>query len=273
MSCVIIIWVIKMIDSSQNKIIKLISSLKNKKERDKQGLFIAEGLRFVEEIPVDYEIVLYAVSHSFSQEYGITVLKERAFVHVVADKLFKEICDTTNPQGILAVIKQKKFSLEEIIEKVDENGFFIMAEELNDPGNLGTIVRTADACCCNGVFLSKGSVDVYNPKVLRSTMGSVFHLPVISDVNLNECAEKLKQKNIAVYAAHLNGQKYPYGLNLTKGCCFILGNEARGLSSEAAGLANDYIKIPMPGKAESLNASVAAGILMYEVVRQRLQLK
>lgn len=259
-----------MIDSSQNKTIKLISSLKAKKDRDKLGLFVAEGLRFVAEIPDDYEIMLYAVSESFEAEFDLAVFEKRAIVHVVADKLFKEISDTTNPQGILAVIKQKKNSIERVIDNSGENGFFIIAEELNDPGNLGTIVRTADACGCNGVFLSKGSVDVYNPKVLRSTMGSVFHLPIISDVDIEECVQKLKAKGSTIYASHLKGQKYPYSLNLIKGCSFILGNEARGLSDKVANLADEYVKIPMPGKAESLNASIAAGVLMYEVVRQRL---
>lgn len=260
----------KMIDSSQNKTIKLINSLKAKKDRDKLGLFVAEGLRFVEEIPDDYDIMLYAVSESFEGEIDLTVFEKRAIVHLVSDKLFKEISDTTNPQGILAVIRQKKNSIEQVIDSVGENGFFIIAEELNDPGNLGTVVRTADACGCDGVFLSKGSVDVYNPKVLRSTMGSVFHLPVISDVDIEECVQKLKDKGITIYAAHLRGQKYPYSFNLIKGCSFIIGNEARGLSDKVAKLADSYVKIPMPGKAESLNASIAAGVLMYEVVRQRL---
>ena len=259
-----------MIESNQNKTIKLINSLKAKKERDSLGLFVAEGLRFVEEIPKDFEVVLFAVSHSFSIEFDITFFEERGTVHVVSDKLFKEISDTTNPQGILAVIKQKHCGWKDVIEKSEETGFFILAEELNDPGNLGTIVRTADACGCDGVFLSKGSVDVYNPKVLRSTMGSVFHLPIISDVDLAECALMLKKKGIGVYAAHLMGEQYPYSLNLRKGCSFILGNEARGLSDKVANLADVYVKIPMPGKAESLNASIAAGVLMYEVVRQRL---
>lgn len=263
-------WVIKMIDSSQNKTIKLINSLKNKKDRDSLELFVAEGLRFVEEIPEDYEIVFYAVSQSFVEEHDLLMFEKRAVVHVVADKLFKEISDTTNPQGILAVIKQKKILVEQVIDNALENGFFILAEELNDPGNLGTIVRTADACGCHGVFLSKGSVDVYNPKVLRSTMGSVFHLPVISDVDLEECTRRLKAKGITIYAAHLMGQQYPYSFNLVKGCSFILGNEARGLSDTVAKLADVYVKIPMPGRAESLNASIAAGVLMYEVVRQRL---
>lgn len=259
-----------MIDSSQNKTIKLINSLKAKKDRDKLGLFVAEGLRFVEEIPRDYQIMLYAVSESFSGEFDLEVFEKRATVYIVADRLFKEISDTTNPQGILAVISQKKNSVEQVIDNAGENGFFIIAEELNDPGNLGTIVRTADACGCDGVFLSKGSVDIYNPKVLRSTMGSVFHLPVISDVDIEECIQKLKENGIIIYAAHLKGQKYPYSFNFVKGCSFILGNEARGLSDEVAKLADEYVKIPMPGKAESLNASIAAGVLMYEVVRQRL---
>ena len=142
---------------------------------------------------------------------------------------------------------------------------------MNDPGNLGTVIRTADACGADAIFLSKGSVDMYNPKVLRSTMGSMFHVPVFQNVELNEISAKLKKNEIPLYAAHLRGDTYPYGLELAEPCAFIIGNEARGLSDEAADLCDRWVKIPMPGQAESLNASIAAGVLMYEVVRQRLK--
>ena len=139
-----------------------------------------------------------------------------------------------------------------------------------DPGNLGTVIRTADACGADAVFLSKGSVDLYNPKVLRATMGSLFHVPVFQNIDLHALSEKMQAKQIPLYAAHLKGDRYPYALPLQDACAFLIGNEARGLSEDAAALCDAWVKIPMPGQAESLNASVAAGVLLYEVVRQRL---
>lgn len=185
------------------------------------------------------------------------------------DGLFASICDTENPQGILAVCKKLVWDEAAVFAK--ERPFFLLAEELNDPGNLGTVIRTADACGADAVFLSKGSVDLYNPKVLRSTMGSLFHVPVFQNVSLEEISEKLKADQIPLYAAHLKGESYPYALPLQEACAFLIGNEARGLSEKAAALCDQWVKIPMPGQAESLNASIAAGVLLYEVVRQRLE--
>lgn len=259
-----------MIDSSQNKNIKLLNSLKIKKERDKNKLFVVEGLRFVSEIPIDYEVEFYCVSEDFAREFNISGFEKRAAAHVVSKKVFKEVSDTENPQGILAVVKQKNDDLKKVLERTGEKGFFVIVEELNDPGNLGTIIRTADSSGVDCVIVSKGSADIYNSKVLRSTMGSIFHLPIIYDANIEESIDLLKSHGISVYAAHLEGEKYPYGFDFKKGCCFLIGNEARGLSEKVSKKADEFIKIPIIGKAESLNASIAAGILMYEAVRQRL---
>ncbi|MGL4791404.1 MAG: TrmH family RNA methyltransferase [Anaerotignaceae bacterium] len=254
-----------MIESVQNKNVKLIKALGNKKDRNKYGFFVVEGLRSVSEIPFDYNVEFFAVAESFVMENNISVFEEKAEVIVLTDKLFKEISYTETPQGILAVIKQKEYEL-----KIEDKGFYVLAENLNDPGNLGTIIRTAHASGCNGIFLSKGCVDVYSPKVLRSTMGSIFHLPIYKDMDLKQVSQLLKENNISIYAAHLKGEKTPYELSLKEGCSFLVGNEATGLTDEGARLATQLIKIPMPGNAESLNVSIAAGILMYEVVRQRL---
>ncbi len=257
------------IESHQNKIFKQIKGLSLKKNRDKEGLFVAEGLRFVSEIPLSWEVEMFVVTKTFAKDNGIKNFEKKAETYIVSEELFLALSDTENPQGVLAVCKKQKEEQKEILEK--DAPFFLLAEELNDPGNLGTIIRTADACGVDGIFLSKGSVDVYNAKVLRATMGSVFHLPIIQNVTLNEIALKLKENNVSLYAAHLKGDCYPYQLPLVKSCAFMIGNEARGLSEEAAKLCDRWVKIPMPGKAESLNASIAAGVLMYEVVRQRLK--
>ncbi len=255
-----------MIESSQNKLIKEIKALGERKHRDEKGLFIADGLRFVSEIPDSMNIDKMIFTESFADKNDISAYRKRTACYVVSDRLFKELSETKNPQGIMAVCQRKEIRLTEIIKK---NGFYVIAEEMNDPGNLGTVIRTAHAAGVDGVILSKGSVDLYNPKVLRSTMGSIFKVPVVQNADLSETAEIMKGKGIKIYAAHLKGKKYHYDLKLDRGCAFMLGNEARGLSDSAAALCDDLVKIPMPGDAESLNASVAAAILIYEAVRQR----
>lgn len=259
----------KRIESRDNKWVKRLNGLKIKKNRDKEGVFVAEGLRFISEIPVDWTVEAYVVNDAFANENDISCYEKKADVLCLPDALFASVCDTENPQGILAICKKLDWDENAVFTK--EKPFFILAEELNDPGNLGTVIRTADACGADAVFLSKGSVDLYNPKVLRSTMGSMFHVPVFQNVDLNKISKKLKENNIPLYAAHLRGDLYPYSLDLERACAFIIGNEARGLSDDAADLCDRWVKIPMPGQAESLNASIAAGVLMYEVVRQRLK--
>lgn len=259
----------KRIESHQNKVFKRVKSLNLRKNRDKEGVFIAEGLRFVSEIPSDWDVEMFMVSEDFAKEKNLVNYDNRAETYILTNELFALLSDTENPQGILAVCK-KQFETEETIWEKD-SPFIILAEELNDPGNLGTVIRTADAAGVDGIFLSKGSVDMYNPKVLRATMGAVFHVPIVQNVSLKDVIVKMKEHDIALYAAHLQGDCYPYQLPLEKGCGFLIGNEARGLSQEASELCDQWVKIPMPGKAESLNASIAAGVLMYEVVRQRMK--
>ncbi len=257
------------IESHQNKIFKRVKGLSLKKNRDKEGVFVAEGLRFISEIPTDWDVEMYLMTKVFAEENGIDQFEIRAETYILTDELFSLLSDTENPQGVLAVCKKQQEKMERVWEK--ENPFILLAEELNDPGNLGTVIRTADASGVDGIFLSKGSVDVYNAKVLRSTMGSIFHVPVFQNVSLEDTALRMKEKGISLYAAHLKADYDPYHLPLERGCAFLIGNEARGLSDKAAKLCDQWVKIPMPGKAESLNASIAAGILMYEVVRQRME--
>ena len=219
-------------------------------------------------IEVVKEVLAYAVSNAFAAENDLSLYEEKAEVLCLTDALFAAVCDTENPQGILAVCKKLDWDADAVLAK--KTPFLLLAEELNDPGNLGTVIRTADACGADAVFLSKGSVDLYNPKVLRATMGSLFHVPVFQNIDLHALSEKMQAKQIPLYAAHLKGDRYPYALPLQDACAFLIGNEARGLSKDAAALCDAWVKIPMPGQAESLNASVAAGVLLYEVVRQRL---
>ena len=147
-------------------------------------------------MPADWAVEAYVVSETFAAENDLSIYEKKAEVLCLPDALFAAVCDTENPQGILAVCKKLDWDEDAVFAK--EAPFFLLAEELNDPGNLGTVIRTADACGADAVFLSKGSVDLHNPKVLRSTMGSMFHVPVFQNVDLNEISAKLKENNISL---------------------------------------------------------------------------
>ena len=251
------------IESNQNKIIKEVNSLKAKKERDKTGLFILEGKRLVDEIPNSWEIKYLLKAESYSEDINFEN------VYTVKDSLFEKISETVNPQGILAVCHIKEFDVTNV--DYSNSPFFVVLENVTDPGNMGTLIRTADAAGADGIFLSKGWVDIYNPKVIRATMGSIFHLPIYRNLNLMDLMEDFKNNNVKTLAAHLKGTSTPYKVDMTTACAVIIGNEANGLSDEISEIASDLVKIPMPGKAESMNAGIAGGILIYEAVRQRIE--
>ena len=251
------------IESNQNKIIKEVNSLKAKKERDKTGLFILEGKRLVDEIPNSWEIKYLLKAESYSEDINFEN------VYTVKDSLFEKISETVNPQGILAVCHIKEFDVTNV--DYSNSPFFVVLENVTDPGNMGTLIRTADAAGADGIFLSKGCVDIYNPKVIRATMGSIFHLPIYRNLNLIDLMEDFKNNNVKTLAAHLKGTSTPYKVDMTTACAVIIGNEANGLSDEISEIASDLVKIPMPGKAESMNAGIAGGILIYEAVRQRIE--
>ena len=251
------------IESNQNKIIKEVNSLKAKKERDKTGLFILEGKRLVDEIPNSWEIKYLLKAESYSEDINFEN------VYTVKDSLFEKISETVNPQGILAVCHIKEFDVTNV--DYSNSPFFVVLENVTDPGNMCTLIRTADAAGADGIFLSKGCVDIYNPKVIRATMGSIFHLPIYRNLNLMDLMEDFKNNNVKTLAAHLKGTSTPYKVDMTTACAVIIGNEANGLSAEISEIASDLVKIPMPGKAESMNAGIAGGILIYEAVRQRIE--
>ena len=144
-----------------------------------------------------------------------------------------------------------------------------LLEDLQDPGNLGTILRTGEGAGITGVIMSEITVDIFNPKTIRSTMGSIYRVPFLYVENLAETIEALRKKGIRVYAAHLRGQDYYSGFSFAEGTAFLIGNEANGLRRETADLADNYLKIPMEGQVESLNAAIAASLLVYEAHRQR----
>ena len=252
------------ITSASNARYKYIKSLSRKKDRMKNREYTVEGKKSVSDaIASDKVVSLIAVSEGFYEREDFSY-PENVQLLKVSDFIFDNLCDTEAPQGIIAVIKMD-----------DDSGFYpdtskayVYCDGINDPGNLGTIIRTADAAGFSGVILSAGTVDVYNPKTVRASMGSFFNIPIIG----NKCAEdlaKYKKCGFTLYGGALNENTIDYrSADFKKPSIIIVGNEANGITEEVLELC-ESVKIPILGSAESLNAAVAAGILMYELVRQR----
>ncbi|MGI6188410.1 MAG: RNA methyltransferase [Clostridiales bacterium] len=258
------------ITSTKNPLVKRLKMLHNKKYRDLYSQYLAEGPKIVKEALYNGEdIRTLAVSkdfpwEEFKEETGIGFAACR--VLIMDEGLFKYVSDTKTPQGILAVISKKEYKLDEILKS--DSYFLTILDEIRDPGNLGTIIRTVDAAGGDGVVLTQGCVDPYSPKVVRSSMGSILRVPVyqVGD-GINFVAELLRQ-DVHVLVSHLKGSNlydWPGGYKKT---ALVIGSESRGVRDDISKLASYTVKIPIYGRAESLNASVAAGILIYEVVRK-----
>lgn len=265
-----------MISSTMNKQVKFVNALvKKAKTRREEDLFVAEGLRMCAEIPKERIRTLY-VSESFGKNPECKALTDGVRqVEVVADEVFRALSDTRTPQGILALVKQYHYTLEEVAG-ISPDGtskgsarLLMVLETLQDPGNLGTILRAGEGAGVTGIIMDSHTADIYNPKVIRSTMGSVLRVPFVYVDHLAETLAQLKQQGIRLYAAHLNATHNYEEEDYTGNTGFLIGNEANGLSEEIAGMADSYIRIPMAGKVESLNAAVAASVLMFEAARQR----
>ena len=275
-----------MITSNSNSRIKNVSALiANKKDRTKQGLFVVEGVKLFLEAEPSLIKEVY-VSESFSEKLASSVeassdsnvnkaseklellisqgkIAEGNSYDIVADSVFKKMSDTVTPQGIITVLEDKKLS---VADFSDTNGksTVLVLEGLQDPGNIGTIIRTAEAAGVSFILADKNTVDNHSSKVIRSTMGSIFRVPVIYTDNLNGEINKLKEKGFSVYAAHLKGDKTYREIEYSGKSIILIGNEGNGLSDEISELADVLVKIPMKGRVESLNAAVAAALMMFE---------
>ncbi|HHW04116.1 MAG TPA: RNA methyltransferase [Thermoanaerobacterales bacterium] len=254
--------------------IKLIKALKESKNaREKNHCFVAEGLRSVEEIvKTDYTIEFTVVSEKFANKDCDRVRKlieklQNFKLYMISEGIYDTISDTVTPQGIMAVVRMKDYDL---MEYADNNFLFVALDRIKDPGNMGTIIRTADAAGVNAVIAGKGCVDAYNPKVIRSTMGSIFHLPVIQTDDLIMTLKELKRRGGRIVTSHLKAKKYYYDVNLKVSTVLVMGKEDEGVSDEIIDISDEMVKIPMPGLAESLNVSIANGIILFEAVKQRM---
>ena len=255
------------ITSTSNEKIKHVSMIvKNAKARRKEGLFAVEGIRIASEIPESLLEECY-VSKRFTDEHDISeVFEYKVTPVVVSSAVFKKMSDTQNPQGILCVCRKDKTTADDFLAKRMSGKLrLLILEGIQDPGNLGTMIRTAEGAGFDAIIADENTVDVYNPKVTRSTMGSLFRVPVLYTQDLSALIDDVKRSSVSVYAAHLNGEKSFRDINYQNRVAFLVGNEGAGLSDEISKKADELVRIPMQGKLESLNAAVAAALLMYSV--------
>ena len=275
-----------LITSKDNQTIKEIKKLKEKKYR--KDRFIVEGIKMIKEaISEDIEIE-YLIFADLSLEKEINNI-EKYNVLEVTERVLQELSDVVSPQGVLAVVRKKCYSemkkseknkekhekkeiKEDLLDKynIDYNSEYILAlDGLQDPGNMGTIIRTADSANIKQIIVSKSTVDCYSSKVIRSTMGAIFRVNVIEVENLVETLNTLKNKGFDIISTSLDTNNSIYNITYKKSVV-VIGNEANGVTKEVQEISNKKVKIPMLGKTESLNASVAAGIMIYEYVRQKV---
>ena len=261
----------QLITSKDNDIIKHIKKLSEKKYRDQNNCYIIEGIKLVEEAiqeEAQIEKIVICEESTKTAEISKNLMYEIAKYDCiyVSDKIFKTLTQVMNPQGILAVVKKNK---ERPTIKYDED-IIVALDDIQDPGNLGTILRTVDSIGLKQLIVSKGTADVYNPKVVRSSMGAIFRVEVIEVENLKETIESMKRNNFELVVTSLQTESSIYDVEYKKKI-IVIGNEANGVSQEIQDMADKKIKIPMLGKTESLNASVATAIILYEYIRQKLK--
>ena len=256
-----------MITSTSNPQIKRLLQLQKKaKVRDEENVFVVEGLRMFAEVPKNRVEKVY-ISESLYNRKKLDLNLQEFPLEILSDQVFGHVSDTKTPQGILCVVKREKYDIEELLQV--KNPHFIVLDNLQDPGNMGTIVRTAEAAGVDAVFMSRDCVDIYNPKTIRSTMGSIYRMPFIYIEDILKLLDNFRSKGVKSYAAHLDGEKIYDQEDYASGVAILIGNEGNGLRDEVAEKADILVKIPMQGRVESLNAAIAASVLMFEVFRQR----
>ena len=259
-----------LITSKENKIIKHIIKLKDKKYRDESNEYVVEGVKLVEEaVKENAKIKQIIVCEDTTRTYEIPthIMLEIAKYECisVSDKIFNIITQVTNPQGIMAIIEKNAQNA-----KIDyTQDIIVVLDDVQDPGNLGTILRTVDSIGLNQIIVSKGTADAFNSKVVRSTMGAIFRIKIIEVENLAQAIKEMRKHHFKLMVTSLQTKNSIYDIDFNKKI-IVIGNEANGVSKEIQDMADEKAKIPMLGRTESLNASVAAGVVMYEYVRQKL---
>lgn len=258
------------ITSKDNELIKHIRKLKDKKYRDESNEYVVEGVKLVEEaVKENAKIKQIIVCEDTTRTYEIPthIMLEIARYECISvtNKIFNIITQVTNPQGIMAIIEKNAQNA-----KIDyTQDIIVVLDDVQDPGNLGTILRTVDSIGLNQIIVSKGTADAFNSKVVRSTMGAIFRIKIIEVENLAQAIKEMRKHHFKLMVTSLQTKNSIYDIDFYKKI-IVIGNEANGVSKEIQDMADEKAKIPMLGRTESLNASVAAGVVMYEYVRQKL---
>lgn len=263
------------IDSPTNKKIKLVAKLHNGKYRKQENLFVAEGVRLAEmALESDWQIRFAFVSDRVLENSRVMGLLSRmeekdVAVYSMADSIYNKAADTSNSQGVLLVMEPKLASLDDVLSGQGER-IFVVLDCVQDPGNAGTIIRTADAAGFDGVICLNGTVDVLSDKVVRSAMGSLFNIPVVMGSSADEFLHVCRKNDVKIMVTALDQEaRSHFTADYNCRCAVVFGNEGNGASAEIIQGAEEKVFIPMSGKAESLNVSVAAAIVIYEAYRQR----
>lgn len=243
-----------MITSVKNQQIKTWAKLKQRKYRKEQGLFIVEGEHLVEEaLKSDWELETIVIKENFEPNFDLS----NHFVEAVSDHVFAHLSETKTPQGILAIVKMREE------EEYKKNRLLIL-DAVQDPGNLGTMIRTADAAGFDAIILGGGTVDLYNDKVIRASQGSIFHIPII-ELSLETAVDQLKESGVSICASTLERAVPVQTIEWPEQVGLIVGNEGSGVNQTLIEKSDLLVHIPIYGKAESLNVSIAAGVMMYQM--------
>lgn len=256
------------ISSKDNERVKYTKSLLKSKNRQKESKYIIEGYRILTlaiecEADLDYVFINETFEEKKEHKNFLNILEEKNIkVFRTTNKIFKELVDTENTQGILGVIKFKERKIEHNIKC--DNKFILILDRIQDPGNMGTIIRTADAAGVDAIIALKGCVDIYNPKVIRSTMGSIFDMNIIHCTQ-EECLKELKSKDFKIVSSFLNTDNFYHETKYHDRTALVIGNEANGVNDDLIEASDLLVKIPIYGNAESLNAAISSAILMYEI--------
>ncbi|MFI3238832.1 MAG: RNA methyltransferase [Lachnospiraceae bacterium] len=254
---------------SNAKVKQICAYVAKSKERKKDRIFVVEGRKMFEEAPLELICDVFVTEgflHKISSKNVLEKLNKTRY-ELVSETVFSKMSDTKTPQGILCTVRFMEYDLDKLLQI--EHPLFLLLEEMQDPGNLGTVVRTGEGAGVDAVFLTNDSVDIYNPKTIRATMGSIFRMPILYIEETAKILSTFSKYGVKTYAAHLDDSVLYTEPDYSVGTAFLIGNEGNGLKKTTADAADQYIKIPMSGSVESLNASIATSLLIYEAARQR----
>lgn len=257
----------EIITSKNNDTVKYLISLQEKSNRERYGCFIMEGKRAVFEAVEAGVVEQIVVSQAYLRDKDFHIIKGKSLpITVLSEAMFARVSETKTPQGILALCKIKKYNLQKVL---DEEKSILLLSDVRDPGNMGTVIRTAAAAGFGGIIASDGCVDVYNSKVVRSTVGCLFKVKIIQCKGcFTNVADEVKHKGFKLYAAHPRGGKSLFDVGFNDKTAIVLGNEANGIPNTLLKQCDVLVTIAMATGVESLNASVAAALMMYEVKRK-----